>query len=202
MRKAGAFIARTLRATGLVVRDPRIPKPLRLVGGIALLPIPGPADEAVLLLLAPLLLIFYREPMREAWRGAARRDSARTHRKQDPRPGRVPRPGSLSKIRRRWRSCPALPGTMSRGRSWPAIVDAGIVPCRRWLRSGGLGRGAPIAIPPEDRGKDGEEAVITAPRARERPLSERRWEDEWTKRPAASHAVNRGRQRVRNMSAA
>ena len=72
MQKVRAFTARTLRAVALVVRDSRIPKPLRLIGGIALLPIPGPVDEAVLVLLAPLFLIFYREPMREAWRRASR----------------------------------------------------------------------------------------------------------------------------------
>jgi hypothetical protein len=72
VERARAFTARTIRATGLAVRDRRIPRPLRWVGGIALLPIPGPVDEAVLLLLAPVLLIFYRQPMREAWRDAFR----------------------------------------------------------------------------------------------------------------------------------
>jgi hypothetical protein len=47
------------------------------MGGIALLPIPGPADEAILLVLAPVLLAFYREPMREAWREARREPAAR-----------------------------------------------------------------------------------------------------------------------------
>jgi hypothetical protein len=61
------FIARVISATGRLVRDGRIPKPLRWIAALALLPIPGPFDEAVLLLLAPILLIFYREPMREAW---------------------------------------------------------------------------------------------------------------------------------------
>jgi len=62
-----ALVARTLRATKLLVRDSRIPKPLRWLGAIGLLPIPGPFDEAVLLLIAPIFLIFYRESMREAW---------------------------------------------------------------------------------------------------------------------------------------
>ncbi len=31
------------------------------------LPVPGPVDEAILLLAAGLLYAFYREPMREAW---------------------------------------------------------------------------------------------------------------------------------------
>jgi hypothetical protein len=41
-----------------------------LLAAIGLLPIPGPFDEAVLLLIAPPLVIFYRDPMREAWRRA------------------------------------------------------------------------------------------------------------------------------------
>jgi hypothetical protein len=35
---------------------------------VALLPIPGPFDEAVLLVIAPLLATVYRRQMREAWR--------------------------------------------------------------------------------------------------------------------------------------
>ncbi len=66
------FAARSIRATKLIVRDGRIPKPLRWLAGLALLPIPGPFDEAVLLIVAPLLLIFYRESMRDAWQRAFR----------------------------------------------------------------------------------------------------------------------------------
>ncbi|HEX8074585.1 MAG TPA: hypothetical protein VF545_06345 [Thermoleophilaceae bacterium] len=43
---------------------------MRWLAGVALLPIPGPLDEAVLLLVAPILAIFYRAPMREAWQAA------------------------------------------------------------------------------------------------------------------------------------
>lgn len=68
MRK---FIGRCVRATKLIVRDGRIPKPLRWLAGIALLPIPGPFDEAVMLLIAPILFAFYRESMRDAWRRGA-----------------------------------------------------------------------------------------------------------------------------------
>jgi len=56
----------------LVARDARVPKPLRWMAAIGLLPIPGPVDEAVLLLIAPIFMIFYREPMRDAWRQALR----------------------------------------------------------------------------------------------------------------------------------
>jgi hypothetical protein len=37
---------------------------------VGLLPIPGPFDEAILLLVAALLFTFYRRSMREAWRDA------------------------------------------------------------------------------------------------------------------------------------
>lgn len=62
-----ACIAQTVRATRILARDRRIPRPLRWLAALALLPIPGPFDEAVLLLIAPVFLIFYRGPMREAW---------------------------------------------------------------------------------------------------------------------------------------
>jgi len=61
-----------MRATGLVIRDKRIPRPLRWAGGLGLLPIPGPFDEAILLMVAVPLFLFYRGPMREAWHAAAR----------------------------------------------------------------------------------------------------------------------------------
>jgi hypothetical protein len=63
---------RTVTAMRLLARDGRIPKPLRLLAGIGLLPIPGPVDEAVLVMLAPVFLVFYRGPMREAWERADR----------------------------------------------------------------------------------------------------------------------------------
>jgi hypothetical protein len=56
----------------LLARDGRIPKPLRWIAALGLLPIPGPFDEAVLLLVAVPLFVFYREPMSDAWRGARR----------------------------------------------------------------------------------------------------------------------------------
>ena len=68
MRAIRAFISHALRATALIVRDKRIPRPLRWAGALGLLPVPGPFDEIVLLLVAVPLLLFYREQMREAWR--------------------------------------------------------------------------------------------------------------------------------------
>ena len=67
MRATRVFTLRTIRATRAVVVDRRIPRPLRWAGGLALLPIPGPFDEAVLLLVAVPLFAFYRGPLREAW---------------------------------------------------------------------------------------------------------------------------------------
>ena len=73
MRRARAFVARLARAGATIARDRRIPRPLRWVAGVGALPIPGPFDEALLLVVAPVLFVFYRGPMREAWRGADRR---------------------------------------------------------------------------------------------------------------------------------
>lgn len=66
-----AFAARISRAMRLVASDTRIPRSLRLVAAFGLLPIPGPLDEAVLILIAPIFALFYRAPMREAWGRAA-----------------------------------------------------------------------------------------------------------------------------------
>jgi hypothetical protein len=65
------FLRRTVRAVSILVQDGRIPKPLRWCAALGLLPIPGPFDEAVLLLTAVPLVIFYRAPMREAWNRSA-----------------------------------------------------------------------------------------------------------------------------------
>jgi hypothetical protein len=66
------FITRTVRAMQLIARDTRVPRPLRWIAAIGLLPIPGPIDEAVLILVAPIFLLLYREPMRDAWQQALR----------------------------------------------------------------------------------------------------------------------------------
>jgi hypothetical protein len=70
VRGVGRFVTRTIRAVMLAARDSRIPKPVRWVAGVGLLPIPGPVDEVLLLLIAPVLVGFYRQPMREAWERA------------------------------------------------------------------------------------------------------------------------------------
>jgi hypothetical protein len=65
------FVLRALRAVRRLATDDQIPRPLRWLAVLGLMPVPGPFDEAVLLLVAALLWIFYRDRMREAWRAGA-----------------------------------------------------------------------------------------------------------------------------------
>ena len=65
------FFGRTLRAVKLVLLDGDIPRPIRLGGAVGVAPIPGPFDEAVLLVVAAILWLFYRDRLRDAWRRAA-----------------------------------------------------------------------------------------------------------------------------------
>jgi hypothetical protein len=67
-----AFLKHTLRAVKIAATDSRIPRPLRWLAGLGLLPIPGPVDEIVLVLVAVPLLLFYRGPLKAAWHAAAR----------------------------------------------------------------------------------------------------------------------------------
>jgi hypothetical protein len=71
MRAALAAIRRMIRAVKILARNGRIPKPLRWLAAFGLLPIPGPVDEAVLLIVGLLLWVFYREPLRAAWSRAS-----------------------------------------------------------------------------------------------------------------------------------
>jgi hypothetical protein len=56
-----------VRAAKLVARDPRVPRWLKWLAALGALPIPGPVDEAVLLIIAALLFVRHREPLRDAW---------------------------------------------------------------------------------------------------------------------------------------
>jgi hypothetical protein len=43
---------------------------VRAVAAFGLLPIPGPLDEAVLVLIAPVFALFYRRELADAWQQA------------------------------------------------------------------------------------------------------------------------------------
>jgi hypothetical protein len=67
VRRALDFLKRTIRAVRIAATDKRIPKPLRWLAALGLAPIPGPFDEALLLIVAIPLATFYREPLADAW---------------------------------------------------------------------------------------------------------------------------------------
>ena len=72
MRSALDFLRRTIRAVRLAATDERIPKPLRWLAALGLAPIPGPFDEALLLVVAIPLVLFFRDPLADAWARAER----------------------------------------------------------------------------------------------------------------------------------
>jgi hypothetical protein len=61
------FLKRTVRAVRIAATNQRIPRPLRWLAALGLAPIPGPFDEALLLIVAIPLALFYRQPLAEAW---------------------------------------------------------------------------------------------------------------------------------------
>jgi len=63
-------LKRFLRAIRIAATDKRIPRPLRLLAGLGLAPIPGPFDEALLVIVAIPIALFYRRPLAEAWKEA------------------------------------------------------------------------------------------------------------------------------------
>jgi hypothetical protein len=54
-----------LRTVKALARDPRIPRPVRWLLVVGLLPIPGPFDEAVALIALGLIAAFCRPVLRE-----------------------------------------------------------------------------------------------------------------------------------------
>jgi hypothetical protein len=72
MRSSAAFLKRMANAVRIVLRHGGIPRPIRWLAAFGLAPIPGPFDEAVLLLVALILFLFYRGELRQAWKDAER----------------------------------------------------------------------------------------------------------------------------------
>lgn len=54
-----------------LAKDDRLPRWLRVLAALGVAPIPGPFDEAVLLVVAAILWLGYRDRLRAAWRDAA-----------------------------------------------------------------------------------------------------------------------------------
>ena len=61
---------KTLRAVRILARDGGLPRWLRGLAAVGIAPIPGPFDEAVLLVVAAILWLGYRDRLRAAWREA------------------------------------------------------------------------------------------------------------------------------------
>jgi hypothetical protein len=66
-----ATARRLVRTVKLLAADGKIPRPLRGLAAFGVLPVPGPLDEAALLVVGVLLWAFYRERLRLAWSAAA-----------------------------------------------------------------------------------------------------------------------------------
>jgi hypothetical protein len=64
-------LKRVVRAVRLLARDGRLPRWLRGLAAVGVAPIPGPVDEVVLLVVAAILWLGYRDRLRAAWRDAA-----------------------------------------------------------------------------------------------------------------------------------
>jgi hypothetical protein len=67
------FLRRTVAAVRVLARDGGVPRWLRGLVAVGLLPIPGPFDEAILLVAAAVLWLGYRDRLRAAWREAGGR---------------------------------------------------------------------------------------------------------------------------------
>src|SRR5207237_8159880 len=66
-----AGVMRAVRAVRILARDDRIPRRLRWLVALGVLPVPGPVDEAVLVLAAGILFAVVREPLRGGARPGA-----------------------------------------------------------------------------------------------------------------------------------
>jgi hypothetical protein len=63
-------VKRVLRAVRILARDGGLPRWLRGLAVVGVAPVPGPVDEVVLLVVAAILWLGYRDRLRAAWREA------------------------------------------------------------------------------------------------------------------------------------
>jgi hypothetical protein len=66
-----AFARRVARTVPLLARDGGLPRWLRGLAALGLAPVPGPFDELVLLVVAAILWLGYRDRLRAAWQKSA-----------------------------------------------------------------------------------------------------------------------------------
>jgi hypothetical protein len=66
-----AHLKRLLKLVKLLARDPRVPRPVRALILVGLLPVPGPFDEIVLVGAVTLLLVIRPGLIRALWRESA-----------------------------------------------------------------------------------------------------------------------------------
>jgi hypothetical protein len=65
------FIRRLARTVRILARDGGLPRWLRGLAAVGLAPVPGPFDELVLLVVAAILWLGYRDRLRAAWQKSA-----------------------------------------------------------------------------------------------------------------------------------
>jgi len=65
------FLRRVVRTVRLLARDGGLPRWLRGLAALGLAPVPGPFDELVLLVVAAILWLGYRDRLRAAWEKSA-----------------------------------------------------------------------------------------------------------------------------------
>lgn len=66
-----AFARRVARTVRLLARDGDLPRWLRGLAALGIAPVPGPFDELVLLVVAAILWLGYRDRLRAAWQKSA-----------------------------------------------------------------------------------------------------------------------------------
>ena len=65
------FVRRVVRSVRLLARDDGLPRWLRGLALLGLAPVPGPFDEVVLLVVAAILWLGYRDRLQAAWQKSA-----------------------------------------------------------------------------------------------------------------------------------